>query len=191
MRRMLLVGWCGFIAASGCAFVDQKARLDPDVRVANSTVGAGRRVVVAVVDERPRSLIGRRGAGGSVGGAITTDQDLAELVRGKVAEGLQRSGFAPVSADGAEAPKMKVEIRFLEYELAMGFWTGSINTRAALKAICRNGADGYERLYRAEGKRGAFVVPSASKNELLLNQTLSDALNKMLEDRELLGCLGR
>jgi hypothetical protein len=125
MQRMAVFVCLGLVAAGGCAFVDQKARFDPDVRVPTSNVGAGRRVVIAVVDERPRSLIGRRGAGGSVGGAITTDQDLAELVRGKLAQGLQQYGFAPVSADGAEAPKMNVEVRFLEYELAMGFWTGA------------------------------------------------------------------
>jgi hypothetical protein len=34
-------------------------------------------------------------------------------------------------------------------------------------------------------------VPTASKNERLLNQTLSEALNKVLEDRDLVGCLAR
>src|SRR5690349_5242498 len=191
MLRALVVLSLGVAAVTGCEFVDQKARFDPALRVTSSNLGAGRRVVVGVVDERPRSLIGRRGAGGSIGGSITTDQDLAELVRGKVAEGLQQYGFAPISADGTEAPRMNVELRFLEYELAVGFWTGSVNTRAALKAICRNGTDTYEHLYRAEGKRGAFVVPSADKNEMLLNQTLSEALNGMLADQQLVGCLAR
>ena len=191
MARMQMVACCTFLAAAGCAFVDQKARFDPAVHVTGSTLGAGHRVVIAVADERPRSLIGRRGAGGSVGGAITTDQDLAELVRGKLAEGLQQYGFAPISADGTAAPRMNVEVRYLEYELAQGFWTGSVNTRAALKGICRNGAESYEHLYRAEGKRGAFVIPSADKNEMLLNETLSEALNGMLADQQLVGCLAR
>ena len=69
--------------------------------------------------------------------------------------------------------------------------TGSINTRAALKGICRNGAESYEHLYRAEGKRGAFVIPSADENEMLLNETLSEALNSMLADRDPVGCLAQ
>jgi Uncharacterized lipoprotein len=50
---------------------------------------------------------------------------------------------------------------------------------------------GHEHLYRAEGKRGAFVIPSADENEMLLNETLSEALNSMLADRDLVGCLAR
>jgi uncharacterized lipoprotein YajG len=162
--------------------------LQPELRGAASSVGGGRRVLLTAVDERPRSLIGRRGAGGSIGGAITTDQDLADLIRQKMADGLQRSGFAPSAGDGTD-PRMNVEVRALEYELAMGFWSGSVNTRAAVKAICRNGDAAYEKLYRAEDKRGAFFIPTASANTRMLNKTLGDVLDKALADRELLGCL--
>jgi hypothetical protein len=192
--RLALLAAC-LVAVSACAFVDQKATLRPDVSVApaaiDSGMGGGHVVAVHVVDERPRSLIGRRGAGGSVGGSITTDQDVAELVREKIIDALQRDGFAPTRDGAGGDRKLNVEVRFLEYELAMGFWTGSVNTRAALKAACRNGDATYERLYRGEHKRGAFVVPSASTNERLLNVALSEALGGLLGDRELLACLAR
>jgi uncharacterized lipoprotein YajG len=178
------------VLGGGCAWTDQKVVLSPAVSGGLQGLGGSRPVALKVADERPRSPIGRRGAGGGIGGSITTDQDLAEVLRTQIADGLQRAGFMVVNgATTQDTPTMSVKVRALEYELATGSWSGSINTIAALKASCRNGTLTYEKLYRAEQKKTALVVPSASTNQRLLNDTLSEALRKVLDDRELLGTL--
>src|SRR5712691_10526568 len=106
-----LVGSLALTVLGACAFIDHKATLNPTVAVASSGVGTGRSVQVAVVDERPRSLIGRRGAGGQIGGTITTDQAVDEVVRAKLVEGLQRDGFTIATGGGSDTRTMKVEIR--------------------------------------------------------------------------------
>src|SRR5215813_6014015 len=102
---VLLVGLAG-----GCAFVNQKATLRPQVTVASSSIGAGKTLALSVADERTKGVIGRRGVGGGMGGSITTDQDVAALVRTQLADGLQRNGFA-VTAAAADPRRLNVEVR--------------------------------------------------------------------------------
>ena len=144
-----------------------------------------------VVDERPQSIIGRRGAGGQIGATITIDQDFEELVREELEEGLKKNGFAIAGADGREASSMKVEIRAFEYVLVQGFWSGSAQTNAAMKAICRNGDESYEKLFRTDHKRGASVIPSGDKTDRMLSETLTAILEEILKGQALLRCLAQ
>jgi len=192
MRSAALAPVCfALVSLSGCAWTDHRATLNPMLDVAPSAVGDGHGVQVAVVDERPRDMVGRRGAGGAIGETISLDQDLDEVVRGKLEEGLERNGFAIARGGGQDASSMKVEIRDFEYELVMGMWTGSAQTTAAMKAICRNGNETYERLYRAEHKRGAFFVPTGGKTDRMLDETLSEVLGEVFRDQALLRFLAR
>lgn len=188
---LVLRALCVLVLASGCAFTDHRASLNPAIDVPAVAVGAGRLVRVTVVDERPHESIGRRGVGGGMGGTITLAEPLDGLVRAKLEEGLRRNGFAIAGASDEGAADLKVEIRDFEYQLVSGFWTGSAQTSAALKAICRDGDETYERLYRAEHKRGAFFVPSGGKTDRMLDETLSKVLDDVLSDDELMRFLAR
>ena len=189
---LILVGCFALVTLGGCAWTSHTATLNPTVNVVSSAVGGGQPVEVEVVDERPRNIIGRRGAGGQIGATITIDQDLEQLVREQLEEGLQKNGFAIAGeGDGREASSMKVEIRAFEYVLVMGFWTGSAQTNATMKAICRNGDETYEELFRTDHKRGAYAIPTGSKTDRILNEALSEILEKILQDQPLLRCLAQ
>src|SRR5262249_44296102 len=150
------------------------------VTVASSSIGAGKTLALSVADERTKGVIGRRGVGGGMGGSITTDQDVAALVRTQLADGLQRNGFA-VTAAADDPRRLNVEVRAIDSELVQGFWAGSVNTSAALKAEARNGDQTFDRMYRSEQQKTALVVPGADKNEALLNTVVSQVLDKMLQ----------
>ncbi|HEY6545617.1 MAG TPA: YajG family lipoprotein [Dokdonella sp.] len=175
--------------ASGCAFAPQAVKLDPVVKVEQSTVGADQAVRVNVVDERPKSTLGTRGAGG-VGAELTLEGDLAEIVQRSIREGLRRQGFIASAEKAGQGRELRVEIRSLDYGVTTGFWSGDLRTQCSLKGICIHGSERpYEKLHRGEFKENVQVVQGEDANNVYVNNALSEAINNLLSDEQLIGCL--
>jgi uncharacterized lipoprotein YajG len=181
-----LLLFAAVLLLGACAFNPQKVTLQPVLTVSGSDVGKARVISLKIVDERPKQVLGHRGTAYGSAAEITTDQDVSEIVRDKVSEGLRANGFDVVSA-GANSPlSMKVEIRLIEYSTSTGMWTGGIHTKAALKVVCKNGSRDYENLYRQENEDRIMVVPTAEKNEEFLNKVVAQTLDKIFQDQELM-----
>lgn len=179
---LVLIG----LLLGACAFNPQKVNLQPVLTASGSDVGKGRLISLKVVDERPKYVLGHRGGAYGAAAEITTDQDVSEIIRSKVSEGLRAHGFE-VAAAGANAPlSMKVEIRLIEYSTSTGMWTGGVHTKAALKVVCKNASRDYENLYRQENEDRIMVVPTAEKNEESINKVISETLDKNFQDQELM-----
>lgn len=175
---MLLVG--------GCAFQQQRVILQPELRMLPSEIGQGKSVAVKVVDERPEKDFGHRGSVYGKMAKISSNQDVAAVIRVKVEEGLKRSGFQPEPWKEESPRSLRVEIRFIEYSTSAGYWTGGVHTKSTLKAISSNGGKLYENIYRVENEERVMVVPFADENEKSINDIVSLALQKMFNDTELL-----
>lgn len=179
------------VISAGCAFTPQAVNLRPQVQATTGSSGQGRSVLVTVVDERPRSTLGTRGARG-VGADLTLAQDLPTVVRSAVSDGLQRQGFTPKTEKPDDGRELRVEIRNLDYGVNVGFWAGTLRTECGLKAICILGTERpYERLYRGEVEETVLVVQGAEANNQYVNEALSKALNELLQDSQLRQCLAR
>lgn len=174
------------IVLSGCAFQKQAIRLQPQLKVETSSIGAGKLTMVNVADERPRSTLGTRGVSG-IGEQLTLEGDIAAVVRDAIGEGLRKQGF---QTDGPIENQLKVEIRNLDYIVNSGFWAGKLNVEFLLKGICIKGtARPYEQTYRGELHLNIQVVQSAEANTQYVNQVVSDAINKLVTDKAMLQCL--
>lgn len=180
--------FCSFalgLALSGCAYHAQKATVAPSLSIAASAIGEGTTVALRVVDERPSMSIGRRGNGMMQAADISSDQDMAEVFRQAIADGLTAQGFKVVAPKAAETT-LTVELRSLEYKTVTGFWVGHVNVQASLKSIAkRPGADEFERMYRTDKSRNVMIVPTAGKNETQINQAASQLLGEMFADGQL------
>lgn len=174
---------------SACAFNQQAVNLAPTASFTSSSVGAGKELVLIVIDERPKQIIGHRGTTYGAAAEITSSQDVAAVVREKLKTGLVSNGFHVVTVLPKTSPSLKVEIRLIEYTTSTGLWTGGIHTRAAFKGICRNGDREYENIYRQENEERVVVVPTAEANEEWINRVVGQALEKIFLDGQLLGCL--
>lgn len=183
--------WALFAAfiTSGCAFTPERpVPIQPDVRVSPSSTGKGSSVWIAVADERPSTTLGTRGVKG-VGAEITVLEMSAPL-RSALTQGLEQQGFTIAKSQADTDHVLKVEIRNLDYGVTMGFWSGSLKTQCALKAICVVGKERpYENLYRGEYADSVQVVQSEERNERFVNTAVSDAVNRLLNDQELMKCL--
>jgi hypothetical protein len=69
--------------------------------------------------------------------------------------------------------------RYLQPEVSLSHATGR------LQKWRRN----YENLYRQENERRAIVVPLAEENEQMINQAISQGLDQMFQDKDLMNCL--
>lgn len=186
---ILLIGLV--LLSSGCAFTPQAVVLKPELMSVSAPIGQGQPVLLTVVDERPRSTLGTRGAQG-VGAELTIAGDLTEVVRKTVSDGLQQQGFRPTMERPTDGRELRVEIRNLDYRVVVGFWAGTLSTECGLKAICIHGsARPFEQLYRGEFQESIQVVQTAEANEKYLNAAVSKAINSLLQDSKLTHCLAQ
>jgi uncharacterized lipoprotein len=173
--------------SSGCIFSPQKIYIKPNVNVAGTNCGNGAEVSLKVADERPGKIIGYKGDMFTpTAAAISIDQDLGKIVYDTVADGLRNHGYAP-SANTENAERMlKIEIRNISYRFSVGFWTDGIFTSASLKALASNNGKTYEKLYIVENQNQIVFTPTDNENERLINIALSQAIEKLLRDNDLL-----
>jgi len=184
LKRMLL---CGIVVTvSACAYVPQKATIRPHVRYTPSTVGQDKTVSVRVIDERPTSSLGHRGNAYGVAARITTDQNVAEVFRKAIFKGLLANGFQPVGYDRSSPRQLQVQIRSLRYSTETGFWTGGVQSRAAVQAQAASPGHDYLKFYRFADKERVVFVPTASHNTQMIDQAVDGVLQKMFSDPQLL-----
>jgi uncharacterized lipoprotein len=172
---------------TGCAFTPQTVTLSPNIAASHLDIGKGRKIKLSVVDERPKEVIGHRGSGSGAGAKITTNQDVESIIQAKISEGLKSYNFVPVTIEEEVQLLMKVDIRLIEYSTSMGFFTGGVHVKATLKVFCKNDMKDFEKIFRSETNIRTFFVPTAAKNNKLINDTVSQVLQEVLYDKELLG----
>jgi len=77
-----------------------------------------------------------------------------------------------------------------DYAVNSGFWAGKLNVEFLLKGICIKGnSRPYEQTYRGEYRTNVQVVQGEDANNSYVNDAVSEAINALLNDEQLLGCL--
>lgn len=180
--KLLAAALAASVMASGCAFNPQVAQINPNVEVASGDLGKDTIVAFRVVDERDTKTIGNRGAAFGKGAKITSAQDVAALVHQTIAEGLGKKGFGITDYSEDLSPRLTVELRSLEYGTSVGFWTGGVQVVAALKGVAVKDGRTYERMYRYDNEKRVVVVPTAGKNDEMLNAALNDVMTQFFDD---------
>ncbi len=186
-RFLLLVAALGI--TSGCAFTPQVVQIQPELDIAKSNIGGGAAVAVYVVDERDNKELGRRGTGAMKGAAITTEQDMATVFSDAIVAGLRDKGFEASATSSAAAPGhgalLRVDIRNIEYETSMGFWTGGVHVRGSMKGTASKSGESYDDFYQIDDEKRVVVVPGADSNEQMINATVSALIQELFNDVEL------
>lgn len=186
MKRAMVLG-C--ILLSGCTFIDQKVKLDPQFNVDESNVGQGKTVGIKVLDEREDSVIGKRSNAMYQGAKITTEQDIVGLFSDMIQDGLKKKGFEPTAYTDGNPASLKVEIRTLEYDTSTGLWTAGNMGKSAVKVIANNGGKEYEKVYRDEQEIRTVWVASQETNSKVINGAVSGVMTEMFDDEELFAFL--
>lgn len=160
-----------FLFFTGCLSPKQVI-LNPQIDIPQSNPGSQETVYLKVLDERPEKNFGRYIY--AVSGQVKNDQDVAEILRGTISEGLIKKGFRVEATTNQSPNKLRVEIRNIEFTPE--------NARSGLKVTCKNPLLNYKNFYRATSdRRGNW--------EQTINTTISEVLKKMFDDKTLFNCL--
>lgn len=170
---------------AGCAQSPQRVWLEPKLNVPPSSMGEGRVVAVDVVDRRSSPSLGNYGKSRDASTELSTEQDIALVVKQEVIAGMRKKGFVAVEEQANRDAKLNVEVQSLEYATSPNTWTGDVYIKSALKAVASKNGKTLEKMYRANFDKRVVVVPTATTNEQWLNEALGDVLRQLLEDREL------
>ncbi len=173
----------------GCAYVSQQALISPSIHVINSNTGKGMKIMVRVKDERPSKSLGHRGDANGRGAEITTTQNIEGLVREEILRGLKKKGFDIAEYNVKHDRELIAELRLFEYSTSIGFFTRGVHVNGAIKVICKNRENEFERMYRIENEERVVIVPGAKANERMITEGMSNLLEKLLSDNELINFL--
>ncbi|MFZ2643827.1 MAG: YajG family lipoprotein [Verrucomicrobiia bacterium] len=183
--------FCALIV-QGCAYSKQSVAIKPTLQPGEPIVqAANKTVALKVVDERTTADFGRRIGAGAMGELISSQGDVAAVIREKIAEGLKRNGFVVEAFNAQAARSMQVTLCAIEYNSGIGIWSFSTKVSAMLKVVGRNQDAACENLYRAEAEDRSPTTAFAEDNEILVNRVMSEVLGKILQDKELLALLAR
>jgi hypothetical protein len=165
--------------------MSQEVTLTPLLEVAESNTGKGLKITVTVKDERPTKSLGFRRSGFGRGAEIKTAQNIGELVKRKILEGLELKGFDTSEYIEKHDIELIVELRLLEYNTSTGMVTGGVHVKGALKAMGKNKGAEYEEMYRFASEKRVIIVPTAKANEQLITVGLSHLLEELFADEKL------
>jgi uncharacterized lipoprotein YajG len=176
------------LALAACT-TPQALTVTPQLRVPAADLGGARPVQVSVSDQRASQALADKI--GYEPGDYTVRGDFAAIVREALASGLERLGFK-VTPDAAR--ELRAEIVGLEYGVReRGGMSRQVEATSRLKAGCLSGGKvELERTHRGEMRKPVFLsAHDEPTNSRYVSEVVSDSINAVLADRELIACLAR
>lgn len=173
----------------GCALSPQTIDVAPSVTVEPAAIGQGRTLALDVVDKRPRAYFGTRGGVYGVTSTIGPTGDVSAGVRKAMAEALTAKGFRVVPAGSAADLLMRLDVEDISYVASGDPVVRSVETAARIGAVIRRGDNEYSGRAQVKQSKDVITAPDAAQNETLINATLSQALERLLKNNDLVDFL--
>ena len=182
----------GMVAAiQGCALKPQNLRIDPPLKVTESAVGNGRMIGLEVVDSRADKKLGEVGDPNTKMVAVAVEEDPSAAVYARLEEALAKLGFSVVPYSDAMERTLQVGIRSLQLKSLKTAFTFETELRAEVGAHARNGLDHYDRQFNVRTRKDGAAPPFEKDSSMLVNTAVSQALEDMLSDEQLLDLLAK
>jgi len=182
----------GMMAAiHGCALNPQNLRIDPPVKVTESAVGNGRIIGLEVSDTRTDKKLGEIGDPNTRMVDVSVEEDPSAAVYERLQEALTKLGFSVVPYSDAMERTLQVEIRNLELKSVKTAFTFETELRAEVGARVGNGPEYYDRQFNVRTRKDGAAPPFEKDSTLLVNTAVSQALEDMLADEQLLELLAK
>lgn len=188
MRRILLPLLL-VLTAAGCGLSPQTVVLEPTPQVEPRNIGRNIPVRVSGVDQRGQEAFGTRGGVYRETSLIRPANDVGPALAEPVRKGLQALGFNALNP-GADPVRLEIQLRELSYAPEPGSVVNRVEIKAHVvaRALDREGNE-YEGHYRAGNFYEQPFTPTVKQNADRLNDTLTRAVEKLLQDPQLLGFL--
>lgn len=180
-----------------CAPAPIKINFDPQPNLTELSLGAGKRISLFVFDDRQIKNFGNifpERPPFPQPPPITSDQNISEVFKNKISDGLRKKGFEISHVAERRHADLIVEILRLKILASGNFRQGGRNLGNGNLAVltllskCKNSSKPYGNTFHKEafGEQGLFKNVTISE---LFNTLISEGLERILQDVELLQCL--
>lgn len=185
MRVQAILTVCMALMLGACALSPQQVTINPTLESGKSNIGEGRTLSVEVVDAREQPAIGSRGGMYKDTSLITPANDLADAIRDASARKFREMGFVVQAAKGASADITIFvdELSYRDPDSSVGF---EVELESILRVVAKQNGDTYTGRYQVKNKKTYATVPGRDRNEEMINETLSGALQRLFNDPKLL-----
>ena len=189
-RRQLVPLFCVLLAGAwlaGCTSPHHLA-LSPERTTEVPQPGNGQSVSVFAQDARESDVLGHRGGQGMSTSVITVDShQLVPKLQEEAERAVTDMGFTPTQERAEGRPVLTLELTRLDYTHGDSSQLGldEANIEGVLRAIVQHQGTTYTGIYTSRRVQSYAVRPGQAANTRMLNELLSDALNRAFSDRQL------
>ena len=177
--------------AQGCSLKPQNLRIDPEVKVTEAQVGNSKTVGLQVSDFRPDKKLGEVGDPDRKMVDVRVDEDPSPAIYERVKKALTSLGFSVQPYSDAMDRTLDIKIRKLELQSVKKPLTFDTELRAEVSAHAVNSTEFYDRQFNVRTRKDGAAPPYENDSTVLVNTAVSQALEDLLADEELLAMLAR
>ena len=177
--------------APGCSLNHQYLRIDPEVKVTQAQIGDGKEVGLRVSDSRSNKKLGEVGDPDRKMVDVRVDEDPSPAIYERVRRALIRLGFAVQPYDNSMDRTLDIKLLSLQLESVKKPLTFDTELRVEVAAHTVNSTAYYDQQFNVRTRKTGAAPPYEKDSTLLVNTAVSQALEDMLADQELLNMLAR
>ncbi|SDO00965.1 YajG family lipoprotein [Vreelandella arcis] len=197
MLRRHFVTLSGALLASvwlaGCAS-PHYLQLSPERSTQVASVGQGQAITVVAQDGRGSEVIGSRAGGGMSTAQITVNShEIIPRLQQEAERAVEDMGFTATREAAEGRPSLTLELASLSYRQGNSDQPliDEAQLEGVLRAIARNDGTTYTGTYTSRRSQEYAFKPDKDTNTRMLNDLLSDALNRAFSDPDLGQLLAR
>ena len=192
-KRILLAATVVALLTStqGCSLQPQFLRIDPELKVKEAQIGNGKTVGLRVADSRPDKKLGEVGDPDRKMVEVRVEDDPSPAIYERVKQALISLGFSVRPYSETMDRTLDIKIRNLELQSVKKPLTFDTELRAEVAAHVVNSTEYYDRQFNVRTRKDGAAPPFEKDSTLLVNIAVSQALEDLLADEELLAMLAR
>ncbi|MGM0983566.1 MAG: YajG family lipoprotein [Pseudomonadota bacterium] len=196
MQRRHVLGACALLLATGwltgCSS-PHYLQLDPKLTAQVPQSGSGQAVTVTAVDGRDSEVIGTRTGSAMSTAVITVDaHELVPRLQAEAERALREMGFTPTAEQAEGRPSLTLTLDHLGYERGKSRPViDEARLESVLIAEATNDGNTYTGTYTSRRTQSYAVRPGKEANTRMVNELLSDGLDRAFRDPELGQLLAR
>ena len=168
-------------AFTGCALSPQSIDVQPAADVETTNLGQNRAVQVYAIDSRDQAAFGTRGGVYKETSLVQPANDVKTAIADAVRQGLQKQGYNAFNP-GPDATRLEVRLERLDYVPEEGSVVNSVDLSLTLMGVASRSEVSYTGTYKSGVTHELPLTPSANRNQEMINEILSGAITRMLED---------
>ncbi|MDX2082362.1 MAG: YajG family lipoprotein [Rickettsiales bacterium] len=186
MKKLLL--FFALISAVSCSHENQKINFDLNLDNQKSNIGNGTKLDLQVFDDRLDKTIGIKEFSSKEKITITSDDNLAIMLRRKINQSLISKGF-----DEGLDKIVEIHIKKLEYKAKRKFFIGSSKGEALITVIIKKPENSltFTKNFSLYLDNKHFIAPLESTDRDIINNLLQEITQDILNSDELLKILAQ